>query len=178
MDGMLSSLAKILVDTNSEASEASEGINEAQAHLDQNVLARYATVAPASILDPRGWPLFRCRTAPGQRPASPFWRKRGTRKSRLETNTENEACSALLARLWCHLPLQNPANRAENLTRLCSATIGQTGWRMVQFGAIRSRQKVVQLLAEILKQKSQWRFKRVRVFRVFRPVHGVLRVSR
>ena len=35
--------------------------------------------------------------------------------------------------------LQNPANRAENLTRLCSATIGQTGWRMVQFGAIRSR---------------------------------------
>ena len=45
----------------------------------------------------------------------------------------------LLARLWCHLPLQNPANRAENLTRLCSAAIGQTGWRMVQFGAIRSR---------------------------------------
>ena len=41
---------------------------------------------------------------------------------------------------------------------------------MVQFGAIRSRQKVVQLLAEILKQKSQWRFRRVRVFRVFRPV--------
>ena len=35
--------------------------------------------------------------------------------------------------------LQNPANRAENLTRLCSATIGQTGWRMVQFRAIRSR---------------------------------------
>ena len=47
--------------------------------------------------------------------------------------------SALLARLWCHLPLQNPANRAENLIRLCSATIGQTGWRMRQFGAIRSR---------------------------------------
>ena len=35
--------------------------------------------------------------------------------------------------------LPNPANRAENLTRLCSATIGQTGWRMVQVGAIRSR---------------------------------------
>ena len=53
----------------------------------------------------------------------------GTRKSRLETKSENEARSALLARLWCHLILQNPANRAENLTRLCSATIGQTGWR-------------------------------------------------
>ena len=75
---------------------------------------------------------------PGQRP-SPIWPELGTRKSRLETNTENEAFSAILARLWCHLPLQNPANRAENLTRLCSATIGQTGWRMVQFGAIRSR---------------------------------------
>ena len=31
---------------------------------------------------------------------SPIWRKRGTRKSRLETKTENEASSALLARLW------------------------------------------------------------------------------
>ena len=70
---------------------------------------------------------------------SPTGRKRGTRKSRLETNPKNEARSALLARLWCHLSLQNPANRAENLIRLCSATIGQTGWRMVQFGAIRSR---------------------------------------
>ena len=30
----------------------------------------------------------------------PIWRKRGTRKSRLETKTENEASSALLARLW------------------------------------------------------------------------------
>ena len=75
---------------------------------------------------------------PGQRP-SPIWPELGTRKSRLETNTENEAFSAFLARLWCHLPLQNPANRAENLTRLCSATIGRTVWRMVQFGAIRSR---------------------------------------
>ena len=83
---------------------------------------------------PLGWPLFRRRTA-----WSAPRRKRGTRKSGLETNTENEALSALLVRLWCHLPLQNPANRAENLTRLCSATIGQTWWRMVQFGAIRSR---------------------------------------
>ena len=41
------------------------------------------------------------------------------------------------------ISLQNPANRAENLIRLCSATIGQTGWRMVQFGAIRSRPKGV-----------------------------------
>ena len=68
-----------------------------------------------------------------------MWRKLGSRKSRLETNTENEASSALIARLWCYLPLQNPANRAENLIRLCSATIGRTGWRMVQSGAIRSR---------------------------------------
>ena len=34
---------------------------------------------------------------------------------------------------------QNPANRAENPTCLCRATIGQTNWRMVQFGAIRSQ---------------------------------------
>ena len=66
-------------------------------------------------------------------------RKLVPRKSRSETKIDNEAHSALLARLWCHLILQNPANRAENLTRLCSATIGQTVWRMGQFGAIRSR---------------------------------------
>ena len=83
-------------------------------------------------------PLFRrCTALLAAR--SPLGRKRGTRKSGLETKTENEARSALLARLWCHLPLQNPANRAENLTRLCSATMYRTGWRMVQFGAIRSR---------------------------------------
>ena len=74
------------------------------------------------------WPLFAARMALSAA-RSPLWRKRGTRKSRLETKTENEASSALLAHLWCHLPLQNPANRAENLIRLCSATIGQTGWR-------------------------------------------------
>ena len=44
-----------------------------------------------------------------------------------------------LARLWCHLILENHANRAENRTRLCRATTCQTSWRMVQFGAIRSR---------------------------------------
>ena len=101
-------------------------------------LAGYATVALASILDPSGG-LFSDAARPCQRPAPPLWRERGTRKSRLETKTENEASSALLARLWCHLILQNRANGAENLTRLCSATIGQTGWRMVQVGAIRSR---------------------------------------
>ena len=37
-----------------------------------------------------GWPLFHCRTAPGQHPL-PIWRKLGTRKSRSETKTENEA---------------------------------------------------------------------------------------
>ena len=120
--------------------------------LDQNVLAGYAAVALALILDPSGG-LFSDAARPCQRPAPPLWRKRGTRKSRLETKTENEASSALLARLWCHLPLQNPANCAENLIRLCSATICKTGWRMVQVGAIRSRQKVVQLLAEILRKK-------------------------
>ena len=111
------------------------------------MLARYAAVSPAS--GPLGWPLFRRCTALSAARSS-LWRKRGTRKSRLETKTKNEARSALLARLWCHLPLQNPANRAENLTRLCSATIGQTGWRMVQSGAIRSRQEIAFLLEEIL----------------------------
>ena len=68
-------------------------------HLDQNVLAGYATVALASILDRSGG-LFSDAARPCQRPAPPLWRKRGTRKSRLETNTENEASSALRARLW------------------------------------------------------------------------------
>ena len=58
-------------------------------HLDQNVLARYATVALASILDPSGG-LFSDAARPCQRPNPPLWRKRGTRKSRLETKTENE----------------------------------------------------------------------------------------
>ena len=115
-----------------------------ETHLDQNVLARYATVALASILDPFGGLFSAARTALSA-VRSLLWRKRVPRKSRLETHTENEAPSALLARLWCHLILQNRANGAENLTRLCSATIGQTGWRMVQFGAIRSPQKVAPL---------------------------------
>ena len=54
-------------------------------HLDQNVLAGYAAVALASILDPSGG-LFSDAARPCQRPALPFGRKRGTRKSRLETN--------------------------------------------------------------------------------------------
>ena len=106
-------------------------------HLDQNVLGRLRRGSPGLDSGPLGWPLFHCRTAPGQHQL-PIWRKLVPRKSRLETKSENEARSALLARLWCHLILQNPANRAENLTRLCSATIGQTGWRMAQSGAIRS----------------------------------------
>ena len=104
-------------------------------------LARYATVALASILDPF-WGLFSAARTALSAVRSLLWRKRVPRKSRLETKPENEAPSALLARLWCHLILQNRANGAENLTRLCSATIGQTGWRMVQSRAIRSRQKV------------------------------------
>ena len=122
--------------------------------------------SPGLDSEPLGRPLFPPPAGPVSA-LSPIWRKRGTRKSRLETKTENEASSALLAHLWCHLPLQNPANRAENLIRLCSATVCKTGWRMVQVGAIRSRQKVVQLLAEILKQKSQWRFRRFRVSRIY-----------
>ncbi len=48
---------------------------------------------------PFGRPLFRrCTALSAAR--SPLWRERGTRKSRLETKTENEASSALLARLW------------------------------------------------------------------------------
>ena len=80
-------------------SEASKDTKEAQAHLDQNLLARQTTVALASILDPSGG-LFSDAARPCQWPRSRLWRKRGTRKSRLETNTENEASSALLARLW------------------------------------------------------------------------------
>ena len=95
-------------------------------HLDRNVLAGYAAVALALILEttPRA-ASFPTLHGPVSDPL-PLLRKRGTRKSRLETKTENEARSALLARLWCHLILQNPANRTENLTRLCSATICQT----------------------------------------------------
>ena len=94
--------------------------------------------SPGLDSEPLGRPLFPPPAGPVSA-LSPIWRKRGTRKSRLETKTENEASSALLAHLWCHLPLQNPANRAENLIRLCSATVCKTGWRMVQVGAIRSR---------------------------------------
>ena len=130
------------------------------------MLAGYAAEALALILAPRAASFPTLHGPVSAR--FPIWRKRGTRKSGLETNTGNEARSALLARLWCHLILENPAKRAENLTRLCSATICKTGWRMVQFGAIRSRQKVVQLLAEILKQKGQWRFRRFRASRISR----------
>ena len=112
--------------------------------LDQNVLAGYAAVALALILDPSGG-LFSDAVRGPVSACSPTLRKRGTRKSRLETKPENDASSALPVRLWCHLPLQSPANCAENLIRLCSATIGKTGWRMVQSGAIRSRQEVAQL---------------------------------
>ena len=67
--------------------------------MDQNVLAGYAAVALALILDPSGG-LFSDAARPCQRPAPLLWRKRGTRKSRLETKTENEANSGRIARLW------------------------------------------------------------------------------
>ena len=115
-------------------------------HLDQNVLGQLRRDSPGLDSGSLGWLLLGGRTAMSA-PVLLFGRKRGTRKSGLETNAENEANSALLARLWCHLPLQNPANCAENLIRLCSATICKTGWRMVQYGASRSR-------LETLKQRS------------------------
>ncbi len=52
-------------------SEASKDTKEAQAHLDQNVLAGYATVALASMLDPSGG-LFSDTVRPGQRLFSYF----------------------------------------------------------------------------------------------------------
>ena len=62
------------------------------------MLAGYAAVASASILVSRvaSFPLPHGPVSA----RSPIWRKRGTRKSRLETKTENEAFSALLVRLW------------------------------------------------------------------------------
>ena len=77
--------------------------------------------------------VFSDAARPCQRSAPPFGANVSLGKSRFETKTEDEARSAILARLWCHLILKNPANRAENLTRLCGAAIGQTRWRMVQF---------------------------------------------
>ena len=48
-------------------------------HMDQNVLAGYAAVALALILDP-SCGLFYDAARPCQRPAPPLWRKRGNRK--------------------------------------------------------------------------------------------------
>ena len=68
-------------------------------HLEQNVLGPLRCGSPG--LD-RG--LLGCLFS--RRPHGPvsayslIWRKLGTRKSRLETSTQNEALSALLARLW------------------------------------------------------------------------------
>ena len=62
-------------------------IKEARAHLDQNVLGQLRHGSPGLDSEPLGWPLLRRRTA---RSAArhPIWRKRGTRKSGLETNAE------------------------------------------------------------------------------------------
>ena len=56
------------------------------ARLDQNVLARYATVAPASILDPSGG-LFLAAARPGQRPFSPLAQ---TWHSKIEIRDESQ----------------------------------------------------------------------------------------
>ena len=63
------------------------------------MLASYAAVARASILDPSSC-LFSRRPHGPVSAYSLIWRKLGTRKSRLETKIEDEASSALLARLW------------------------------------------------------------------------------
>ena len=96
MDGNALEPCRIPVDTKSEASE---GINEAQAHLDQNVLARYAKVAQVSILGLSGG-LSSAAARPGQRPATLFGANVALENRGLETNAENEARSTLLARLW------------------------------------------------------------------------------
>ena len=75
-------------------------MKEVQAHLDQNVLACYALVAPASILGLSSGPFSAGARPPVSARSPPLWPKRVPRKSRLETKTENEASSALLARLW------------------------------------------------------------------------------
>ena len=54
-------------------------------HLDQNVLAGYATVALASILDPSGG-LFSDAARPGQRPFS-YWAQ--TWHSKIEIRDDN-----------------------------------------------------------------------------------------
>ena len=48
-------------------SETSKDMKDTQAHLDQNVLARYAAVVPVSILGLSGG-LFSAAVRPGQRP--------------------------------------------------------------------------------------------------------------
>ena len=68
-------------------------------HLDQNVLGQLRGSSPGPDSEPLGRPLFPPPAWPDQRPL-PNLAKRGTRKPRLETHTENEASSALLARLW------------------------------------------------------------------------------
>ena len=65
-------------------SEASKDTKEAQAHLDQNVLARYAAVARVSILGPSGG-LFSAAARPGQRPFS-YWAQ--TWHSKIEIRDE------------------------------------------------------------------------------------------
>ena len=114
-------------------------------HLDQNVLAGYATVALASILDPSGG-LFSDAARPGQCPFS-YWAQTWHSKIAIRDESQKGGPFRPSSASLVTPTLANPANRAENLTRLCSATICKTGWRMVQYGASRSR-------LETLKQRS------------------------
>ena len=69
-------------------------------HLDQNVLGQLRRGSLGLDSGLSGG-LFSARRTALSAARHPIWRKRGTRKSGLETNAENEARSALLARLWC-----------------------------------------------------------------------------
>ena len=96
MDGMLSSLAGSWLRPNPRQVGTSR---RPRPTWTKTCWARYAAEALASILNPSGG-LFSVAARPCQRPAPPFGANVALEKSRLETKTENEASSALLARLW------------------------------------------------------------------------------
>ena len=89
-----------MVETKSEASEASEDIKEARAATGSERASPIRRSNPGLDSGPLGWSLFSAAARLGQRPATLFGANVALEKSGLETNAENEARSALLARLW------------------------------------------------------------------------------
>ena len=75
-------------------------IKEVRAHLDQNMLARYAAVTPVSILGFSGWPLFRRRTVPDQ---CPLPRLAQTWHSKIEIRDQYRCLRCLLL-VMCTYP--------------------------------------------------------------------------